>query len=417
MPYVRVWYDVPRSLAVREIFAAALFVLTLDVIGPLLVAAPGWFWLMCVANGLGLLVSEHLSPAFETFRTAAQFPLVYLFSASFVRTGRDIIAGCRVIAAIQFAALGIILVQILAGPIEQLNLYPAMDEGSQRFGAVRLGTVFGNPISSCMMLLILLWQFGTSVQRFWLRTGVVAAVCAVSAFTISFAPLVVMAMSSGILVLARSVFLTRVSVFRVVKIGALSVCVLAGLYWGAVPILKSQFVDRIGGGQTVEDYAADQLEFRFVTSFHNAYRAFQSRGWQSLLTGCGFDTAGQAAVRFGAEDAFRPHNVFLEVTVTMGLIGAAAYMWMLWDLARCTLAIRPKTPAGIRAKGLGLGVLAAVCSAVVVDPHLTQVIMIPLMFLLASLRFAGGLFNLDGEPGCSRAYEPGAARMLLGVGR
>jgi hypothetical protein len=381
MPYLMVRFDLPRAFAIREVLAIVLLCLVLRHIGVVVHRTPPWIWVLAVAYLLGALVAERVDVALVAVRTLGQFLAVYIFSLALVRSSQSFILGCRFFLGIGATALGMIVFQLMAGPADWLNIYPSFDEGSQRFGLVRLGTVFGNPITSCMILLVLFWQVALQVRSAVWRWTITAGLCVAAASTISIAPLVVLALSVGLVATARPALLRSMSAKRILQI-AIALLLIVGAIAYVVSTVDGAMVP---GGRTVSSHITAELESRFVERVGRAAEIMERRGWL-LPIGYGLDVAGQGSATMTPGAGFRPHNAIMEILLTMGVLGLLAYVALFWDLTRRILRLNPDTMAKRAARALGLGVIAAFGAGLTVDVHLTAAVMVPFFYLSACMR-------------------------------
>lgn len=380
-PYFRVQHGMGEYLIIREALGAGLVAAIWPRLLEIAPRIPVWFYLMLAANLFGLLLSDDYGTAFLTLRSLMQFSCVYVFTAAVVQRQAEFMAVCRLHIALGIVTVGCVLVQALLGPIDFLNIYPAYDEASQRFGLNRYGSFFGNSITTAMFIVIIYWQFAFFRLRRFARVGIAVIALGSVALTLSKAPAALMSLSVAVVLFAPQ-YIIRPYLSIKDALRPILVLVLASIGIAMLPGYDQIIMDE----KTVKEHIAEDIRYRTVDKYALTEEALKRKGGLAILFGCGFDSAGQAAAEHTI-DGFRPHNVILEVFVTMGVLGVAAYVLAIIEVIGNLLRVDGRSSIGIWVKGLALGTMCAFASAAFVDPHVTNVIMVPFFVVAAVLRF------------------------------
>jgi len=380
MPYFKVMFNVPSWVAVREMLFIMLLILVINTKSNQVI--PLWMYLYIITLFTTLLLSNDLSVALITFRTLLQFVAVYIFTIKLITQENQVIMLCRFFYIVGFIAIIIINIQAIVGPIPVLNMYDSLSEASMRFGLARLSTIFGNTITSGMLELIFLVQVIVVNRQSISKHILVISTCTGIALTVSKAPVIVM------LVILSFYATLKVLAMKIVTKTVLSLALLCAIF-------------ALANKTTLEDYAmyfdalnimdnitmSDQLksdsETRFLEKPKHGIDIMLSISPLTFLVGAGYDVAGQAAAAANDLTAIRPHNAVFEIFMNMGLLGVILYGYFFIKLLLFAIKIKAITLLDKHLKGLSCGLVAALLSSLVVDPHVTHVLMVPAFFLLA----------------------------------
>jgi len=389
IPYLREVFGLPSWIAVRELFLGIpLILMSYKGATPKI---PVWLFLYSVLLLSSVLVSEERGVALITFTILIRFVFVYIFATEYIKTNDQIIIFCKLFYILGFIAVIMILLQGVLGPIPIINMYLATDEASMRFGMVRLSTIYGNTITSAMLLLIFLFQVIYIHKRNILKLVFIVLTGVSIILTVSKAPIAILVVA--ILYLIIKEFIRTTIVYRIIVMLLLMIALLISrtyFYQKAEDIIYAiQLVDKVN---TSEQFGSDAKD-RLIEYPQRIFNTMMDRGFPSLIIGAGFDIAGQAAATEGS--GIRPHNAIIEILATMGLVGVFIYSYIFFAVARIAIIVKPATLVNKHLKGLAAGVTAALISALFVDPHVTNVLMIPAFFLLAVTANNICKFNCD----------------------
>ncbi|MFZ4856340.1 MAG: hypothetical protein ACOYL3_08080 [Desulfuromonadaceae bacterium] len=376
-PYFKVQFSMPSWLMIREILFAVLALKLLFCRKNL--NLPRWMLLYIYVLVISFAMSDNYSVAFTTLRTLLQFVAVYIFSRVFITDKQSIIFYCKLFYIFGMSGVVLIIFQLIYGPVPVLNMYASLDEASMRYGYVRLSTIYGNTITSAMLIIIFCSQVYYLNKRL---TKIILLCCAVLSIIASFskAPSIVLFLLM-IYFYYESYFKNRPKNNKISPaVIILSFILLLALFYVGVyflPQLNNQnFVQDV----SINEQLSSDTSVRFVDKPKVALDKMLDIGPYTLLIGAGFDAAGQAAAELA--NGIKPHNALVEIFITMGVLGILVYGNMFALLVKLVAGIKTKNDLDLHVKSLAVGVIAALLSALVVDPHVTHVLMVPAFFLL-----------------------------------
>lgn len=381
IPYFRAVFGVPSWVAARELLLGLLVILMLYKGATLKI--PVWFFLYVILLLSSFLASENRSIALVTLTILIRFVFIYIFTTNYIKTDEQKLLFCRLFYILGIIGLFLILLQGVLGPIPVINMYLATDESSMRFGMVRLSTIYGDTISSAMLLLIFLFQVIYIHKRGIFKVSLILLISVSIVLTVSKAPITILAVTIMFLLIKKLIEITVISKIIVLLLLMTTVLVLKPYVYQEIEdaIYAIELIDKVN---TSDQFTSD-TKSRLFEKPQEIFNTMMDRGFPTLIIGAGFDVAGQAAATEG--DGIRPHNAIIEIFATMGFAGVFIYCYIFLAVARIALVIKPTTLTNKHLKGLASGVVAALISALFVDLHVTNVLMVPTFFLLA---VAGG---------------------------
>lgn len=372
LPYLRVKFGFPLLVPLREFFAIILFYINFNKI--MKTRWPLWLYLLVGVLLGGFIISSNYSVAFITLRTILQFVLVYVFSRVVIKNKRQLLYCLRMFYVIGFICLFMIIIQLIIGPIEIINMRESLDIGSMRFGFARLSTIFGNTITTGMLLLIFLGQTITVMKEGFKKYVLIILTIVGIVTTISKASIIMML---AVLMLYLFYSLKTMNTRKFIKISLiiiLSLCI-AKITVNNLSINNLTYMANV----TLVEQMEGDFQSRLIEKPAIGIKIMRDLSPLTFLVGAGFDTAGQAASRIGG---IKPHNAVLEIFMTMGLMGLLIYGYIFILLVRMAIKVKPETLLDVHLKGLAIGVVVALMSAALVDPHITHILMLPAFFLL-----------------------------------
>jgi len=373
LPYLRVKFDFPSWIPIREFFAIILLFINFNKIMEM--KCPLWMFFLIGVLFASFMISGNHSVAFVTFRTLFQFVLVYVFSCVVIKNERQLLYCLRMFYFIGFICLFMIIIQLIIGPIEIINMRESLDIGSFRFGFARLSTIFGNAITTGMLLLIFLGQILIVMKEGFKKYILMILTIVGTVATFSKAVIIIM------LVIIMLYLFYSLKTLNTRKFTKISLIIILSLCVAKITVNNSLSINYLNymGNLTLEEQIEEDLRSRVVEKPAIVIKTMRDLSPLTFLVGAGFDTAGQAASKIGG---IKPHNAVLEIFMTMGLIGALIYGYIFMLLVHIAIKVKPKVLLDAHFKGLAVGVVVALISAALVDPHITHILMLPAFFLL-----------------------------------
>lgn len=372
LPYLRVKFAFPLSIPIREFFAIILLYLNFNKI--LKMKFPLWLYFLVGVIFASFLISSNHSVAFITLRTILQFVLVYIFSRVVIKNERQLLYCLKMFYVIGFICLSMVIIQLVIDSIPIINIRESLDIGSARFGFFRLSSIFGNAVTTGMLLLIFLVQTIIVMKEGLKKYMLVICTSVGIISTISKAPIILMLVVLTVYLLYS---LKTLSTRKFIKI---SLAIILLLYIGNI-IVNNLSINSFNymADVTLGEQMEEDLKSRLIEKGNMGIKKMSDKSCLTFLAGGGFDIAGQAASKIGG---IRPHNAILEIFMTMGLIGLLIYGYIFILLVNIAIKIKPKTLLDIHFKGLAVGIVVTLISAALVDPHITHILMVPAFFLL-----------------------------------
>jgi hypothetical protein len=386
MPYFRTMFNIPAWIATREVLFAILAVFLIGKRSKMYIPLYMYFYIMLIFTSF--IISENKSVAFVTFRILVQFVGVYIFSKAFIKNESQVKLFCKFFYCVGLITILIIIMQTIVGPVPALNMHSEYDDeanmiAGMRFGLVRLATIFGNPITSGMLGLMFLVQVFTVNKRLILKMLLISCTCLGIVLTISKAPILLMLV---ILMYYSWKRIFNLGLVSKVVLLTIATCLLIPACLRIVSLpqsISTEYLDTLKymNNVSLDEQFNSDIETRFFEKPKLGIEMMRNISPLTFLVGAGYDIAGQAGAEMGI--GIKPHNALLEIFMNLGLLGVMLYSYIFVLLIRFAIMIKPITKLDLHIKGLSLGLIATLLSSLVVDPHVTHVLMVPTFFLLA----------------------------------